>query len=47
VFAGQYNHERGGRDAKDDSYTINATADGAQRTVGGGFAALATGGGDS
>ncbi|MFJ9866649.1 hypothetical protein [Streptomyces sp. NPDC101165] len=39
VFAGQYNHERGGRDAKDDSYTIRATADGRQRAVGGDFAA--------
>jgi hypothetical protein len=26
VFAGQYNHERGGRDAKDDRYTATATA---------------------
>lgn len=38
LFAGQYNHRRGGRDAKDDSYTITATADGRQRAVGGGFA---------
>ncbi|GHI08660.1 hypothetical protein AQI88_04095 [Streptomyces cellostaticus] len=47
VFAGQYNHERGGRDAKDDSYTITGTADGRQRSVGGGFAAHANDEGDS
>ncbi|MGW2519543.1 hypothetical protein ACWC09_21510 [Streptomyces sp. NPDC001617] len=47
VFAGQYNHQRGGRDAKDDSYTIKATADGRQRTVGGDFAAHADDEGDS
>ncbi|MHC3468488.1 hypothetical protein ACYF6T_07220 [Streptomyces sp. 7R007] len=39
VFAGQYNHERGGRDAKGDRYTITGTADGEQRAVGGDFAA--------
>ncbi|MFG2790762.1 hypothetical protein [Streptomyces sp. NPDC048419] len=38
VFAGQYDHRRGGRDAGDDGYTVTATADGARRTVGGGFA---------
>ncbi|GGZ33851.1 hypothetical protein [Streptomyces poonensis] len=38
VFAGQYDHERGGRDAGDDDYTITATADGEQRAVGGDFA---------
>ncbi|OXY99565.1 hypothetical protein [Streptomyces diastatochromogenes] len=47
VFAGQYNHERGGRDAKDDSYSITATADGEQRAVGGDFAAHTDGEGDS
>ncbi|MFF4571035.1 hypothetical protein [Streptomyces sp. NPDC001410] len=47
VFAGQYNHERGGRDAKDDSYTVKATADGTQRAVGGDFAAHTDGAGDS
>ncbi len=26
VFAGQYNHARGGRDAKDDSYSAAGTA---------------------
>ncbi|MEU0006106.1 hypothetical protein ABZ079_18000 [Streptomyces sp. NPDC006314] len=39
VFAGQYDHERGGRDAKDDSYTITGTADGHEYAVRGGFAA--------
>ncbi|WP_149824140.1 hypothetical protein [Streptomyces tailanensis] len=29
VFAGQYNHERGGRDAGDDSYAMAATAENA------------------
>jgi hypothetical protein len=47
VFAGQYNHERGGRDAKDDRYTIAAQADGQQRSVSGDFAAHAAGKGDS
>ncbi|MFF4258100.1 hypothetical protein ACFY1L_43645 [Streptomyces sp. NPDC001663] len=47
VFAGQYNHQRGGRDAKDDTYTITATADGQQRAVGGDFAAHADDEGDS
>ncbi|MFF4361859.1 hypothetical protein [Streptomyces sp. NPDC001604] len=39
VFAGQYNHQRGGRDAKHDTYAITATAGGTQRAVGGDFAA--------
>ncbi|MFJ3191101.1 hypothetical protein ACIPJQ_00500 [Streptomyces griseoviridis] len=43
VFAGQYNHERGGRDARDDGYTITATADGTRRTVAGDFATHDTG----
>ena len=47
VFAGQYNHRRGGRDAQDDAYTIKATADGQQRAVGGDFAAHADDEGDS
>ncbi|MFI7411467.1 hypothetical protein ACIBU0_22640 [Streptomyces sp. NPDC049627] len=38
VFAGQYNHDRGGRDAKDDSYAMTATAGGEQLSVAGGFA---------
>lgn len=39
VFAGQYNHQRGGRDAKDDSYTVTATAKSGDLAVKGGFAA--------
>ncbi|MFE2418059.1 hypothetical protein [Streptomyces hokutonensis] len=39
VFAGQYNHERGGRDAKDDSYSAAGTAAGQQLSVKGDFAA--------
>lgn len=39
VFAGQYNHQRGGRDAKDDSYTVTATAKSGGLAVKGGFAA--------
>ncbi|MGW1533355.1 hypothetical protein [Streptomyces aureus] len=40
VFAGQYDHARGGRDAKDDGYTVTATAkNGEQASVSGDFAA--------
>jgi hypothetical protein len=39
VFAGQYNHARGGRDAKDDSYSAAGTAAGQQLAVTGDFAA--------
>lgn len=39
VFAGQYNHERGERDAKDDSYSAAGTASGQQLAVKGDFAA--------
>jgi hypothetical protein len=39
VFAGQYNHERGGRDAKDDSYSAAGKAAGQQLSVKGDFAA--------
>jgi hypothetical protein len=39
VFAGQYNHERGGRDATADGYTITGAADGVGYAVRGGFAA--------
>lgn len=39
VFAGQYDHERGGRDAQDDRYAMTATAGGDQLSVAGGFAA--------
>ncbi|MHC5902841.1 hypothetical protein ACVNF4_02830 [Streptomyces sp. S6] len=37
VFAGQYDHDRGGRDAGGDSYAISGTAEGQGRSVGGGF----------
>ncbi|WP_338898972.1 hypothetical protein WBG99_28060 [Streptomyces sp. TG1A-60] len=37
VFAGQYDHERGGRDAGDDRYAMTATADGQDLAVAGGF----------
>ncbi|MER5217150.1 hypothetical protein ABT063_43135 [Streptomyces sp. NPDC002838] len=39
VFAGQYNHQRGGRDAKDDTYTASAAAGSEQAAVKGDFAA--------
>ncbi|MEU6608027.1 hypothetical protein ABZ922_23705 [Streptomyces shenzhenensis] len=40
IFAGQYDHDRGGRDAGDDRYTITGTADDGQRaTVTGDFTA--------
>ena len=39
VFAGQYNHEPGGRNAQDDRYTITAREAGGLRSVGGDFAA--------
>ncbi|MFI8087760.1 hypothetical protein ACIF9R_05495 [Streptomyces sp. NPDC086080] len=39
VFAGQYHHERGGRDAGGDTYTVRAGTGSPQRSVGGGFAA--------
>ncbi|WP_405815476.1 hypothetical protein OG241_13215 [Streptomyces sp. NBC_01390] len=38
VFAGQYNHTRGGRDAKDDTYTVTGEAAGEQLAVKGDFA---------
>lgn len=47
VFAGQYDHARGGRNAKDDTYALTATADGTQRAVGGDFAAHTNDEGDS
>ena len=47
VFAGQYDHDRGGRDAKDDGYTVTGTAGGGQRAVGGDFAARQDDEGDS
>ncbi|MEU9171413.1 hypothetical protein AB0D34_27030 [Streptomyces sp. NPDC048420] len=39
VFAGQYNHVRGGRDAKDDGYTATAKTASDDLAVQGGFAA--------
>ncbi|MEU6225739.1 hypothetical protein [Streptomyces sp. NPDC047042] len=39
VFAGQYDHTRGGRDAKDDTYTVTARAGSEQLAVKGDFAA--------
>ncbi|WP_329278616.1 hypothetical protein [Streptomyces sp. NBC_01451] len=38
VFAGQYDHTRGGRDAKDDTYTVTAETAGGQLAVKGDFA---------
>ncbi|MGD1218214.1 MULTISPECIES: hypothetical protein [Streptomyces] len=38
VFAGQYDHERGGRDAKDDRYTATAVSGGERSAVAGDFA---------
>ncbi|MFE5397638.1 hypothetical protein ACFQ9U_24150 [Streptomyces sp. NPDC056568] len=38
MFAGQYHHERGGRDARGDRYTVTATAGSAGLSVDGGFA---------
>ncbi|MFE0674986.1 hypothetical protein [Streptomyces sp. NPDC058867] len=38
VFAGQYDHERGGRDAAADGYSATARADGDDLSVAGGFA---------
>jgi len=39
VFAGQYNHERGGRDARGDGYTATATSKSGDLAVKGDFAA--------
>ncbi|MEU1515348.1 hypothetical protein ABZ490_24910 [Streptomyces sp. NPDC005811] len=47
VFAGQYDHDRGGRNAGGDSYVITGRSDGKARTLGSGFAAQDTSGGDS
>ncbi|MET9389402.1 hypothetical protein ABZY20_03150 [Streptomyces sp. NPDC006624] len=40
VFAGQYDHARGGRDAGADRYTATAVTAGQRLSVGGGFAAV-------
>ncbi|MFJ4357531.1 hypothetical protein ACIP25_14780 [Streptomyces massasporeus] len=47
VFAGQFDHARGGRDAGKDAYAVTATAASRQLSVGGGFAAVDDGDGDS
>lgn len=39
MFAGQYDHERGGRDARGDNYVTTAEAGGEQLSVAGDFAA--------
>ncbi|MGW3915324.1 hypothetical protein ACWEBX_27940 [Streptomyces sp. NPDC005070] len=47
VFAGQYGHDRGGRDVRDDGYTVAATtADGERASVAGDFTARSAGDGD-
>ncbi|MFH8660154.1 hypothetical protein [Streptomyces afghaniensis] len=40
VFAGQFDHERGGRDAGADRYAVTAAAGSQGLSVGGGFAAV-------
>ncbi|MEU5181298.1 hypothetical protein AB0G49_14715 [Streptomyces longwoodensis] len=45
VFAGQYDHARGGRDAREDDYAARATTDGDRYDVGGDFAARGGSGG--
>ncbi|MFF7312542.1 hypothetical protein [Streptomyces sp. NPDC008137] len=40
VFAGQFDHDRGGRDAGEDRYTVTAAAGSDRVSVGGGFAAV-------
>ncbi|MFF2366819.1 hypothetical protein ACFVU0_29530 [Streptomyces sp. NPDC058122] len=46
VFAGQYGHDRGGREAKGDGYTVTATAaDGERASVAGDFTAPSAAGG--
>ncbi|MEU3617762.1 hypothetical protein ABZ725_36430 [Streptomyces sp. NPDC006872] len=47
VFAGQYDHDRGGRDAKDDTYAATGTSDKQQGSVGGDFASHESDEGDS
>ncbi|MFE4702267.1 hypothetical protein ACFRIC_34895 [Streptomyces sp. NPDC056738] len=47
VFAGQYGHDRGGREVKDDAYTVTATtADGERASVAGDFTDRGADGGD-
>lgn len=40
LFAGQFDHDRGGRDAGADRYTVTATAGSERLSVSGGFAAV-------
>ncbi|WAU80445.1 hypothetical protein O1Q96_12150 [Streptomyces sp. Qhu-G9] len=47
VFAGQYDHDRGGRDAGDDTYTATARAGGEELDVAGDFARTDSDDGDS
>ncbi|CAM5359238.1 hypothetical protein [Streptomyces aurantiogriseus] len=47
VFAGQYDHDRGGRDAKDDRYAITGKSQSQEGSVGGDFAAQDADEGDS
>jgi hypothetical protein len=47
VFAGQFDHARGGRDAGEDRYEVTATAGSRQLSVSGDFAAVDDGDGDS
>ena len=47
VFAGQFDHERGGRDAGDDRYTVSAVTGSERLSVGGGFTARGDADGDS
>ncbi|MEW2050108.1 hypothetical protein [Streptomyces sp. NPDC005476] len=47
VFAGQYDHDRGGRDAKGDTYAVTGGSDRQKGSVGGDFAAPEDDKGDS
>lgn len=47
VFAGQFDHARGGRDAGEDRYEVTATAGSRPLSVSGDFAAVDDGDGDS
>ncbi|KPI30409.1 hypothetical protein ACGFZJ_22290 [Streptomyces sp. NPDC048253] len=47
VFAGQYDHDRGGRDAKDDTYAVTGRSERQQGSVGGDFASAEDDEGDS
>ncbi|MFF4584753.1 hypothetical protein [Streptomyces sp. NPDC001388] len=47
VFAGQYDHDRGGRDAAGDSYVITGESDAEARSLGGDFASHDAADGDS